>query len=122
MFFLWIFLFAYILISGYTSSLTAFWPTGKNELCSDVGVLPATYDQCQDALLQIRSYFSKITTVYQGSWSNFPKGCYMRENSHNHRMYANSHPTGSRHSSYGQVCTGLSGKQPPVIYLDTDLN
>ena len=77
--------------------------TDKGATCSDSGFMDlSTAQECSGAVTYAKSFNSKAYFDVDGSWSRYPKGCFISESSG--YMYFNTHSTGRRKSTTISIC------------------
>ena len=81
-----------------TSFFAGIVHTGKGVTCSDSSFMDlSTAEECSNAVNYAKSFNSNANYRNLGSWSNYPKGCFIYDSG---RMFFNTHLTGGRTVSY----------------------
>ena len=60
-----------------------------------------TAEECSDAVTYATSFNVNVSYMYEESWSNYPKGCYVY---YSGSVYFNSHPTGAKTAFASSIC------------------
>ena len=62
-------------------------------------------DECSNAVIYAISFNVNAKYMSEGSWSEYPKGCYIWD--HDGDIYFNVHHTGKKNTGAKSICKGI---------------
>ena len=85
-----------------TSFFTGFVHTDRGVVCSDSRFMDlSTAQECSGAIDYAKSFNSDANYRGEGSWDEYPKGCYIYDSG---SMYFNTHSTGTNQGRTISIC------------------